>query len=178
MHRACRPEATWFLGACTTFLLDIMSTQGRSITLSNTIHSGCASPTADLSLRRCRTSWLSNTHTRAKLLYYILNHRSIISPGEEHLVCLVTNLGLRIEAIMASWVLHGTHIPTTFNFSLIISTFHTWLHCNLIIRLLKAQINTCLNTNCVPLNHPTSCFLASDLKKIDRPKSPTWSSNS
>lgn len=35
MYGACWPEATWCLGACTTQLLDIMSTQGWSITLRN-----------------------------------------------------------------------------------------------------------------------------------------------
>lgn len=50
--------------------------------------------------KSCRTSCLSE----AKLLYYILNQGSIVVLGEEHQGCLVMNIGLQIEAIMASWI--------------------------------------------------------------------------
>lgn len=104
MHRACRPEATWFLGACTTLLLDIMSTQSWSITLRHAHTLAVKLWPQICHCKGCRTSFLSNTHTTAKLLYDILNHRSIIVLGEEHLVCLVTNLRQQIEAIMALWI--------------------------------------------------------------------------
>lgn len=108
MYSACWPGATWVPGACTTLLLDIMSTRGWSITLRN------ASTHADslyifwlqiCHCKSCRTSCLSKT----KPLYYILNQRSVTA---KHPGCLVTTVGLQMD-FMASRVNTWTRIGTT-----------------------------------------------------------------
>ena len=162
MHRACWPEATWFLGACTT-LLDITSTRGWSITLRNAhadthththththAHTHiqlCISGRRSVIVKSCTTSCLSNTHTGAKLLYYILNQGVHHCTGERtsHLSCYLNavnrdNYGFVDLTNTHTHTHTHTHKMLYWPDNMDVMHSHTPLHSMLITRSWTAQI--------------------------------------